>query len=191
MFRFVPEVFALLNVTLTLLMGAVFCCAISAQDAAPGPALVHTHTEFQFVVNAPLEQAAPLFGANEERKWAPEWNPQFIYPIPAHDQQGMVFRIEHADHSAVWINTAFDLAAGHIQYSYVLNDAMATLIDIHLTRDGAQKTGVRVLYERTALMPEANEHVQHFAKGDEKAGKEWEEAINGYFAKLQGKPAAK
>jgi hypothetical protein len=24
-------------------------------------------------------------------------------------------------------------------------------------------------------LPEANEHVQHFAKGDEKAGKEWED----------------
>ncbi len=179
-----PEVFALLNITLTLLMGVVACCALSAQSSAP--ALIHTHTEFHFVVNAPLEQAAPLFGANEERKWAPEWNPQFIYPVPAHDQQGMVFRIEHGDHSAVWINTAFDLAAGHIQYTYVLNDAMATLIDIHLTRDSALKTGVTVAYERTALIPEANEHVQHFAEGDKKAGKEWEDAINGYFAKRHG-----
>jgi len=192
MFRFVPEVSALLNVTLTLLMGVVLCCAVSAQDTgSSGVALAHTRIEFHFVVNAPLEQAAPLFGANEERKWAPEWNPQFIYPIPAHDQQGMVFRVEHGDHSAVWINTAFDLAAGHIQYTYVLSDAMATLIDIHLTRDSAQKTGVTVLYERTALIPEANEHVQHFAKGDEKAGKEWEEAINGYFAKVRGGQGSK
>jgi len=187
----VPEVFALLNITLTLLTAVVFCCAMSAQDAPSGPVLVHTHTEFHFVVNVPFEQAAPLFGANEERKWAPEWNPQFVYPIPAHDQQGMVFRVEHPGHSAAWINTALDLAAGHIQYTCVLNDAMATLIDIHLTRDSAQKTGVTVLYERTALIPEANEHVQHFAKGDETAGKEWEDAINAYFAKLQGKPAAK
>ncbi len=41
-----------------------------------------------------------------------------------------------------------------------------------------------VVYERTALVPEANEHVQHFTKGDEEAGKEWAEQINGYFAKL-------
>lgn len=183
----------MLNITLTLLMGVVFCCALAAQDkdTVSAPPLAHTRVEFHFVVNAPFEQAAPLFGANEERKWAPEWNPQFVYPVPAHDQQGMVFRVEHPGHSAVWINTAFDLVAGHIQYTYVLSEAMATLIDIHLTRDSAQKTGVTVLYERTALMPEANEHVQHFAKGDEKAGKEWEEAINGYFAKLRGNPAPK
>ncbi|MGA2905509.1 MAG: hypothetical protein ABSD98_16915 [Candidatus Korobacteraceae bacterium] len=168
-------------------MGVIVCCAAVPQETAPpGTTLAHTRTEFHFVVDAPFEQTAPLFGANEERKWAPDWNPQFIYPIPAHDQPGMVFRVEHGDHSSVWANTAFDLAAGHIQYAYVLNDAMATLIDIHLTRDSAQKTGVTVVYERTALIPEANEHVQHFAKGDAKAGKEWEAAINGYFAKQRG-----
>jgi len=178
-----------LNVTLTLLMAVIVCCAAVPQETAPsGTALVHTRTEFHFVADAPFEQTAPLFGANEERKWAPDWNPQFIYPIPAHDQPGMVFRIEHGDHSSVWVNTAFDLAAGHIQYAYVLNDAMATLIDIHLTRDSAQKTGVTVVYERTALIPEANEHVQHFAKGDEKAGKEWDEAINAYLARKSRLP---
>ena len=151
-------------------------------DSAP-PALIHTRTEFHFTANGPLEQVAPLFGANEERKWSPDWNPQFLYPQPAHDQPGMVFKIMHGQHEAIWVNTAFDLAAGHIQYAYILNDAMATLIDIHLTREGAQKTGVTVVYERTALIAEANEHVQHFAKGDEQAGKEWEEAINGYLSK--------
>ena len=148
--------------------------------------------EFKFTANASLEQAAPLFGANEERKWSPDWDPKFIYPQPAKDQPGMVFRVEHGEHSSVWVNTAFDLAAGHIQYTYVLNDAMVTLIDIHLTREGPAGDWRDMLWdERTAVIPEANEHVQHFAKGDERAGKEWEDAINGYFAKLHGKPAPK
>jgi hypothetical protein len=137
-------------------------------------------------VDAPFEKTAPLFGANEERKWAPDWNPQFVYPLPARDQEGMIFQVAHGQLTSVWINTAFDLAAGHIQYAYVLNNAMTTLIDIHLTRDGEGRTGVRVVYERTALAPEANEHVEHFAKGDEKAGKEWAGAINGYFEKQRG-----
>src|SRR5208337_3064129 len=108
-------------------------------------------------VDAPFDQVVPLFGANEERKWADGWNPQFVYPIPARDQQGMVFNVAHGQHSSVWVNTALDLAAGHIQYAYVLNDAMATLIDIHATRQGSRKTAVTVLYERTALNAEANE----------------------------------
>lgn len=174
-----------------LLAMAALCAAQSQQPAPSEPALAHTRVEFHFVADGPLEQVAPLFGANEERKWAADWNPQFIYPTPAHDLAGMVFRVEHGNHSSIWVNTAFDLAAGHIQYSYLLSDAMATLIDIHLTRDAAQKTGVTVVYERTALMPEANEHVQHFAKGDAKAEKEWEDAINVYLAKAHAAAAVK
>lgn len=178
-----------MNTLLTVVASGALCVGLTArtaaQDAPPQP-VAHNRTEFHFVVNAGFDQAAPLFGAEEERKWAPDWNPNFVYPTPAHDQQGMVFQVNHGEHSSVWVNTAFDLAAGHIQYAYLLNDAMVTVIDIHLTREGAQKTGVSVVYERTALIPEANEHVQHFAKGDEKAGKEWEEAINGFFAKQSG-----
>ena len=169
---------------------AVLTTCLQAQEAAT-TGLAHTRTEFKFIANAPLEEAAPLFGAYEERKWAPDWNPLFLYPEPAHDRQGMVFQVNHEQHSSTWVNTAFDLAAGHIQYSYVLNDAMVTLIDIHLAREGAQKTSVTVVYERTALIPQANDHVQHFAARDKEAGKEWEEEINLYFAKLRGQPGQK
>jgi hypothetical protein len=169
---------------LVLLAGITASCKL----AKPGSektmsATKHTRTEFHFVVDAPFEQAAPLFGANEERKWSEGWDPQFLYPAPARDQPGMVFRVEHPDRSSIWINTAFDLAAGHIQYAYVLSDAMSTLIDIRLTRVGAEKTRVTVVYERTALTPDADEHVEHFTKSDENAGQKWSDAINGYFAK--------
>jgi hypothetical protein len=133
-------------------------------------------------VDAPFDQVAPLFGANEERKWALGWNPQFIYPTPARDQQGMVFKVPKGQFTSVWVNTAFDLEAGHIQYAYLVSETMTTLIDIHLTRESGQKTAVTVVYERTALVPEANEHVQHFADEDAGAGKEWGDAINSYFA---------
>jgi hypothetical protein len=159
--------------------------AVVTSSTAYAQAPLHTRTEFSFTVDAPFDQVAPLFGANEERKWAPDWNPQFIYPIPAHDQQGMVFTVPKGQFASVWVNTAFDLAAGHIQYAYVLNDAMATLIDIHLTRVSGQKTEVTVVYERTALLPEANEHVQVFANEDAVAGKEWGDAINAHFARLR------
>ena len=99
--------------------------APAQEPAASTETPLHTRTEFSFTVDAPFDQVAPLFGANEERKWAPDWNPQFIYPGPAHDQQGMVFKVAHGQLTSVWVNTALDLAAGHIQYAYVLNDAMA------------------------------------------------------------------
>jgi hypothetical protein len=136
------------------------------------------------VVDAPFDQVAPLLGALEERKWAPGWDPKFIHPIPAHDQLGMVFTVPKGQSTSLWVNTAFDLAAGHIQYVYVINETMTTLIDIHLTRRSAQKTEITVLYERTALVPGANAHVQQLADEDAGAGQEWDDAINGYFEKI-------
>jgi len=173
--------FSLLIFAITGLVPLLTSSRGHAQETAAS--LVHTRTEFSFTVDAPFEQVVPLFGAHEERKWAADWNPQFVYPIPARDQQGEVFKVAHGQHSSVWINTVLDLVGGHIQYAHVLNDAMATLIDIHATRQGPQKTAVTVVYERTALIPEANEHVQHFTKGDANAGKEWGETMNAYFAK--------
>ena len=75
-----------------LLLSALTSCAV-AQESDGTAQLAHTRTAFDFTVNAPLEQAAPLFGADKERVWAPGWNPQFLYPNPAHDQQGMVFQV--------------------------------------------------------------------------------------------------
>ena len=143
-------------------------------------------TEFSFTVDAPFDQVVPLFGADEERKWAPRLESRSLsIPRPARDQQGMVFKLRMVSSPACGSTRRSIWLAGHIQYAYVLSDAMAVLIDIHATRQGANKTGVTVVYERTALMPEANEHVQHFAKGDAGAGKEWGDAINEYFAKLR------
>jgi hypothetical protein len=164
---------------------AVACVSVAA-GSLPGqehksPALAHTRTEFHFTVNATIEQTGPLFGADEERKWAPGWEPQFLYPIPAKDQPGSVFLVQHGHNNSVWTTTAFDLPAGHIQYVYVIHDVMVTLIDIRLSREDAKKTGVSVTYERTALTREANEHVTRAAKEDEGFGQEWQEQINGYL----------
>lgn len=171
---------AVLSAGLLVLAGV---SSLPAQQPSSNKELAHTRTEFHFVANGSLERTAPLFGAEEERKWAPGWDPRFIHPQPARDQPGMVFQVSHGELTSTWVNTAFDLAAGHVQYAYVLHDAMVTTIDIRMARQAADKTGVTVVYERTALLPEANAHVQHFAKGDEKAGKEWEAQINDYLAK--------
>lgn len=157
--------------------------------ASNEPAL-HVRNEFEFTIHAPYKVAAPLFGADAERAWAgPDWNPQFLYPLhgaATKDVPGAVFTIKHGhNRHASWINTAFDLDTGHVQYVYVLADAMVTLIDIHLApieADGAPATRVKVAYERTALSPEANDHVRQFAESDRKSGPHWQSDFDNYFA---------
>ena len=128
--------------------------SMSSQPAA------HVSNSFAFTVNAPLKDAAPLFGPEGERAWSgDDWNPQFVFPVPARDVEGAVFTVRHGEHTAVWVNTLFDLSAGRMQYVYVLGDLLTTTIDVRLHAMDAAHTKVEVTYVRTALRPEANEHV--------------------------------
>lgn len=150
-----------------------------ATHATPAP--LHTSEQFAFTVNAPIEVAWPLFGADKERVWAPDWNPDFVWPTDAFDQEGMVFTVPHGAHTAVWINTVFDREAKRIQYVYVL-PYMATVITLHLAPSG-RSTRVAVTYARTALAPAANEAVREMAGRDRVAGLEWERQIAAYLGR--------
>jgi len=171
-------------VLLCVFAGVLLAPGRGEQDrTGPSSAALHTHNEFGFTVQAPMAVAAPLFGAAEERKWAPEWNPQFVQPVPAKDELGAVFKISHpGGREATWIMTAADFAGGHVQYVYVIPEAMTTLVDIHLSEQSNGVTSVHVVYERTALRPAANAHVRQFADRDAGQGPEWESAIGSYLA---------
>src|SRR5437868_2158823 len=111
--------------------------------------LLHVSHQFSFTIHAPMKAAAPLFGAHAERAWAgPEWDPQFIFPHPATDKEGMVFTVAHPHMRATWVNTIFDLKNGRVQYVYLIPDALATRIDIHITAPNVSTTNVDVVYER-------------------------------------------
>jgi hypothetical protein len=141
----------------------------------------HTEEKFEFTVDGPMAEVAPLFGAEKERLWAPEWNPQFLHPVPASDERGMVFTTVHGQHHASWVNTEFDLQNGRIQYAYLIPGGMVTLVTLRLSPEG-QKTHVEVEYDRTALSEDADSHVRHLADQDRTAGAEWEKQINAYFS---------
>ncbi len=143
----------------------------------------HVRTEFEFPVHAPYMIAAPLFGPERERVWAGDsWNPRFLYPQPAQDIEGAVFQVSHGHHHSTWVNTAFDLDHGHIQYVYVIPEIMVTRIDLRLSKTSSETTDVRVAYERTALNPAANEHVREFGEMDQANGKTWGDDIERFLA---------
>jgi hypothetical protein len=153
------------------------------------PSRTHVSNSFGFTVNATMRDAAPLFGPEGERVWAgDDWNPQFVFPVPARDVQGAVFTVRHGEHTAVWVNTLFDVEGGRMQYVYVLADLLATTIDVRLHPIDAAHTGVDVTYVRTALRPEADEHVLSLGKHDSEQGKEWADAINAYLQRRTGRP---
>lgn len=154
--------------------------ALHGDPAQPG-ARAHSVKELSFLANASFEQVAPLMGADKERLWSPDWEPRFVYPAPAFDTEGMVFSISHDHMTSTWVNTGFDLKNGRVQYVYLIPDAMVTVISIRLTPAG-QQTKVDVRYDRTALSPGADAHVERLGKPDPHAADWWSQRINGYLA---------
>lgn len=149
--------------------------------------LLRIRSEFAFVAKGPYDKVAPLFGADAERVWAGDyWNPRFLYPNPARDVEGMVFSTQQNDLHATWLNTAFDLEAGHVQYVYFVPETLATMIDIRVARQGALHTAAHVTYTRTALRSEANDKVREMADIDRHAGEEWRSAINKALKSIRG-----
>src|ERR1700690_1913232 len=138
-----------------------------------GP-VAHVRNEFDFTVHASYQATAPLFGPEGERAWAGgHWDPHFLYPQPAQDIQGAVFTIQHGHRHAYWVNTAFDMDARHFQYVYVIPEVMTTLIDVRFSEIDPANTKVNVAYERTALTPDANQHVLEAGNSDRNSGNEW------------------
>jgi hypothetical protein len=157
---------------------------------ASGP-LAHVENAFAFRVHAPYDSVAPLFGALKEKVWAgDQWNPAFLYPQPARDIEGAVFTIDHGHgHAhATWVNTAFDLEAGRVQYVYVIPEKQAVRIDIRLARhDGPPWTDVNVIYQRTALRADFNTTLIEIGEKDRQSAPEWSSAIESYLRTLKVK----
>ena len=154
---------------------------MSEGSTVSAPPLLHTREQFSLIANAPFEIAWPLFGADKERAWAADWEPAFLWPQQAFDQEGMVFKVRQGERNAVWVNTAFDPMGRRIQYVYVIPEVVVTVITLKLTPEG-HSTAVRVVYERTALADAANELVKNMAAADRVAGKQWEQQINRHLS---------
>ena len=164
---------------MVLAMGLFPGLAQQSVDAAPVmPA--HVRNSFAFEVNAPMREVAQLFGPEGERCWAGKhWNPVFVWPQPARDVQGAVFTVQHGEHTSVWVNTVFDLAAGRMQYVAVIPDAMTFTVDVKLTAASASLTKVDVTYTRTALDAAVNDDMAAMGARDRENGPYWEKEIEG------------
>jgi hypothetical protein len=136
----------------------------------------------------PLTRRLRRCSADAERAWAGDtWNPHFVFPASApFDVPGAVFTIERGGQHETWTCTNFDLERGRVQYAYTIAGALATLIDIHLSAPDSKSTQVHVVYERTALALEANDHVRKMDESDRESSKEWQEAIDRYLKTAPG-----
>lgn len=134
---------------------------------------VQIRNAIQFDLSVPLAQAAPLFGPEGWRCWAGgNWDPHFVFPQPAHDQQDAVFTVAHGPYNMTWVTTALNLAEGHIQYVAFIPSALAMTVDVHLT-PAPNGTHVDVTFVHTSLDPSLNAKVAEMAEHHGSSGPEW------------------
>lgn len=166
----------LLIIAISLVIAGIFLAMYLRSRRANGP-VIHVENGFEFTVRAPYEKVFPLFGAHGEQAWAEGWDPQFLHPQPAGDIEGEVFTVSHGHKQAVWINTAFDSASGHVQYVYTIPNVQVVRIDIRFRHDDPSATGVKVVYERTTLTSSFNGHIREMGKKDSQSAEEWRISI--------------
>ena len=125
----------------------------------------------EFILYTDADSAFPLFSAQRERDWDPDWKPQFITED--------VFMI---DVESVWIRTVYDAARRRIEYVRVTPRETVGQISIQLQAIDATSCTVHVTYSLTALSAAGRSFIAHWQKEFAKTGEQWAAVLNHYIA---------
>ncbi len=146
-----------------------------------------------FTLNSSIEQVFPLFGAFEERKWEPNWEPILIYPEQEIIEEGTTFKIKTHGHGhghgneseLLWIVTKFNPQTYLIQYLVTTSNRFWT-ITVQCQKNGSdEKTKATVTYAFTGLNATGNElNKASLDRMYQHDLQDWAKAINSYLGTL-------
>ena len=142
-----------------------------------------------FVVNSNIEKVFPLFGAFEERKWEPNWDPILIFPEKEIIEEGTTFKImghgRGSESEYLWIVTKYDISAHLIQYLVSTNNRFWTITVECESIENATKTKTTVVYSYIGLNARGNElNKSNLERMYQQNLQDWADAINNYLQKL-------
>ena len=174
-----------MRITLWLILLVVLHTRVAAQ----APQLLSARREIVITLQADPPTATPLFGPVMEKGWSPDWHPRFLYRTGPEDQPTFaVFETGSADTPTTWVLTTYDVPGGHLEYVNIRAGHMITVLDIRCSAGEKGTTTARIAYTRTALSPEANSQVEHFAQEFPSQAPHWEQALNSYIQRTHGTP---
>jgi hypothetical protein len=130
----------------------------------------------QIKVALPPDEAFTLFTPRGEERWVDGWRPRFPVPAPDDTVPGTVFETSHDGETTIWL--VLEREPGRrVSYARVTPGSRAGTVTVTLDEDGERRSIVHVVYELTALTPEAAEELDGFAAGYEAFLRSWEDAI--------------
>jgi hypothetical protein len=161
---------------LILLLGA-----LDMGSASPAPfvsmRLTRSYTQH---LDAPPGVVFPLLGPVQEKKWAPGWDPAFVYPPGGADERGCVFTTGGGP--SVWTLTVFDEPSLRVEYVQVTAGVRVAELRITPAAEGAAGTAAVICYTWTSLSARSNEFIEaHRGPRFEGGMQEWESGFNAYL----------
>ena len=111
-----------------------------------------------FHLDAPCAQVFPLFTAQGEKVWAPDWDPEMLGGDTA---RGSVFRTRHAESETVWIVTDYQPDHYRASYARLVQGSNMGLVDVACHEDSGGSS-VSVRYTLTGLSKEGDAFVRKF-----------------------------
>jgi len=156
-------------------------CIPAAIAQNPAPAATddgHVINTMTFVVKAPIQKAAPLFGPVGMQCWLGHpMHAEFLHTESQAGEPGSVFTMQQGLQKSVWVNTMLDAKGGRMQYASFTPDSMVMVVDVRMIADGKDATRVELTHTVTALSADAREalksmgaqHVQEHMAAAQKA----------------------
>lgn len=134
-------------------------------------------------VNAPPEEALPLFTAKGEELWVAGWKPKYIYPESGETEVGLIWTTAINDTTrAIWVTVEYDSEKGTASYVKWTPDKHVTRIDVRCDPAEHDKTIATVTYTLTALGEAGYSDIEALTEDHYEARiASWERAINHYL----------
>lgn len=141
-----------------------------------------------FTIEENIDILFPLFGAFEERKWEPHWNPTLIYPDEEIIEEGTTFKTEtHGNpHEAeyFWVVSKYEPENYLIQYLvFTMNRHWTITVKCESIKESRTRT--TVTYSYVGLNELGNELNAHVIEAMYKHNlQDWKDALNKYLESL-------
>src|ERR1700691_5682783 len=113
----------------------LICCQNLFGQSTAFLAKQYTQTA-DIILDVPIEKAFPLFGAIEEKKWAPGWNPVPVFPVSENIKAGYIFKTsghQPDEDSLIWLVSQYDPSNYRVQYVVTGADRLVVIfIECHI-----------------------------------------------------------
>lgn len=141
------------------------------------------HTK-EFRINQPIDIVFPLFSAEGEKLWVPDWDyvnimgsnelhEDYIFLTQTHD---------HASTKAIWLVKQYKPESYLVQFYKVEPEDKVGIITVQCESIGTELTQVEVTYEYVGLSIKGNEFVNEFTASEyETFIDTWKNLLISYF----------